>query len=264
MRCWFCCCNTSTSFEPLSMTFLRFYVCLNNRRLIRCTYAVAVCVLKHVSIYTLPLRVCASERHERNVYFSLIERRLVGWVLVALLEQKQRYGLRMFVNTTVGYGWIGMKLFAHRFINVFSKRKSVWKSAVFEWDFSIEMKTTTKISFWFWTAFHFYWNRNLNFSHTDYLQKSKQMSNLMTWKENLCIFFCCCMEWIRWKLIEKNNEFVRSKKIRLDHDNIAINIVQYLVRFIFSTTMFSNKIIIPFTACVELIFFSVALFLLRN
>lgn len=78
MRCCFCCCNTSTSFEPLSMTFLRFYVCLNNRRLIRCTYAVAVCVLKHVSIYTLPLRVCASERHERNVYFSLIERRLVG------------------------------------------------------------------------------------------------------------------------------------------------------------------------------------------
>lgn len=104
MRCCFCCCNTSTSFEPLSMTFLRFYVCLNNRRLIRCTYAVAVCVLKHVSIYTLPLRVCASERHERNVYFSLIERRLVGWVLVALLEQQQRYGLRMFVNTTVGYG----------------------------------------------------------------------------------------------------------------------------------------------------------------
>lgn len=59
------------------MTFLRFYVCLNNRRLIRCTYAVAVFVRKHVFI-SIHFGVCwcVCERHERNVYFHLIE----GWL----------------------------------------------------------------------------------------------------------------------------------------------------------------------------------------
>lgn len=57
---------------------------------------------------------------------------------------------------------------------------------------------------------------------------------------------------------------MRQNVLVLDHHNIAIDIIQYGIGFIFSTTVKSYEIIIPFTARLEFIFNSVDRILLQN
>lgn len=72
----------------------------------------------------------------------------------------------------------------------------------------------------------------------------------------MAIFGC-----FKWNEGQKK-KFVRSHQsyFWLNHNNVSIHIVQYLIGFIFSATELSNKIIIPFTACIKFIFFFATFF----